>query len=120
MTLDEAIRHAEEVASRKFDDRVHCIKCAEEHKQLAEWLKDYKRLLEQTQWISCSEKLPEENYAVLVWCPERKNNYCAYLAEGQWWIFGAYSAKVQSEVKAWQPLPEPYKAERSEEWKIEQ
>ena len=47
MTLEEAIEHAEEVASRKFDDRVHCIKCAEEHRQLAEWLKDYKRLLEQ-------------------------------------------------------------------------
>lgn len=49
MTLDEAIKHAEEVASRKFDDNVHCIKCAEEHRQLAEWLKDYKRLKEQKQ-----------------------------------------------------------------------
>ena len=47
MTLDEAICHAEEVASRRFDDRVHCIKCADEHRQLAEWLKDYKRLKEQ-------------------------------------------------------------------------
>ena len=46
MTIDEAIKHAEEVASRMFDDQVHCIKCAEEHKQLAEWLKDYKRLKE--------------------------------------------------------------------------
>lgn len=47
MTLEEAIIHCEEVASRMFDDRVHCIKCAEEHKQLTEWLRDYKRLLEQ-------------------------------------------------------------------------
>lgn len=40
MTIDEAIVHAREVASRMFDDRVHCIKCAEEHEQLAEWLEE--------------------------------------------------------------------------------
>lgn len=61
MTLDEAIIHAEEVANKcEFDtdwgmgnhfiDRSGVadeIKCGEEHRQLAEWLKDYKRLLEQ-------------------------------------------------------------------------
>ena len=26
---------------------IGCLTCAEEHRQLAEWLKDYKRLLEQ-------------------------------------------------------------------------
>ena len=59
MTLDEAIKHAEEVAESKekqvkngdwekdsLTER-NCIKCAGEHRQLAEWLKDYKRLLEQ-------------------------------------------------------------------------
>ena len=44
MTIDEAIVHAREVASRKFDDRVHCIRCAEEHEQLAEWLEELKVL----------------------------------------------------------------------------
>ena len=43
MTIDEAIVHAREVASRKFDDRVHCIRCAEEHIQLAEWLEELKQ-----------------------------------------------------------------------------
>ena len=69
ITLDEAIKHAEEVAieedklCKRYDDasgytRSHneeirtsdaknCEKCAAEHRQLAEWLKDYKRLLEQ-------------------------------------------------------------------------
>ena len=42
MTIDEAIVHAREVASRKFDDRVHCIRCAEEHEQIAEWLEELK------------------------------------------------------------------------------
>lgn len=50
MNIDEAITHAREVASRMFDDRVHCIKCAEEHEQLAEWLtqlKEHQQLEEQ-------------------------------------------------------------------------
>ncbi len=45
MTLDEAILHAEEVADYDAYGEKQC-KCAEEHRQLAEWLKDYKRLLE--------------------------------------------------------------------------
>ena len=44
MTIDEAIAQAREVSSRKFDDRVHCIRCSEFHKQIAEWLEEYKRI----------------------------------------------------------------------------
>lgn len=64
MTLDEAIKHAEEVAKKQENNaKIYprpdksvkgsgrkynaYLKCAEEHRQLAEWLKDYKRLLEQ-------------------------------------------------------------------------
>ena len=64
MTLDEAIKHAEEVATKQENNAKGYprpnksvkgsgrkynayLKCAEEHRQLAEWLKDYKRLLEQ-------------------------------------------------------------------------
>ena len=55
MTLDEAIAHAREVAERKrrainfksednIDDdiKANCLKCAEEHEQLAEWLEELK------------------------------------------------------------------------------
>ena len=59
MTLDEAIRHTEEVAEAeerraKLHQRpdkgvkgsgkryLSCIKCATEHRQLAEWLKELK------------------------------------------------------------------------------
>ena len=54
MTLEEAIRHAEEVAQKNEDFvRCHscdrelgfvkrCQKCADEHRQLAEWLKELK------------------------------------------------------------------------------
>lgn len=38
MTLDEAIKHCEEVADSKCDE------CGAEHRQLAEWLKELKRM----------------------------------------------------------------------------
>lgn len=38
MTLEEAIKHAEEVAATS------CDKCREEHEQLATWLKELKKL----------------------------------------------------------------------------
>lgn len=42
MTIDEAIKHAEEIASKESEDWIYCIKCREEHKQLAELLKELK------------------------------------------------------------------------------
>lgn len=38
MTLDEAIKHAEEVAERYGESE-----CASNHKQIAEWLKELKQ-----------------------------------------------------------------------------
>ena len=59
MTLDEAIAHAREVAekNRNFDVipekvmatstfKYNCLKCAEEHEQLAEWLEELKKYRE--------------------------------------------------------------------------
>lgn len=57
ITLDEAIKHCEESAeaykaqvehgmwAKGSTTEQNYIKCAKEHRQLAEWLKDYKRLL---------------------------------------------------------------------------
>lgn len=63
MTIDEAIRHCEEVAEQKdhesFIDRwsdddewsesvkEECRQCAADHRQLAEWLTDYKKSQEE-------------------------------------------------------------------------
>ena len=64
LSIDEAIAHAREVASRKFDDRVHCISCAKEHEQLAEWLEELKALRLLLDWaIECDfglDSFPEE------------------------------------------------------------
>lgn len=69
MTLDEAIKHAEEVAYQKelesgFDtdneryamtdkERTDCKECADEHRQLANWLKELKQLREQEPCEDC-------------------------------------------------------------------
>lgn len=66
MTLDEAIIHAEEVAeinktiadnteTDNWMDIAQCEKCAEEHRQLAEWLKELKERREQPEIIRCEE-----------------------------------------------------------------
>lgn len=45
MTLDEAIIHCEEIAGR-CEVTDGDIKCEQEHRQLAEWLKLLKRILD--------------------------------------------------------------------------
>ena len=45
MTLSDAIEHAEQTANMCQWGSGN-IKCEQQHRQLAEWLKDYKRLLE--------------------------------------------------------------------------
>lgn len=66
MTLDEAIKHAEEVVDGH--NRIKQIKavtleeckCAEEHRQLAEWLKELKQLRELQ---SCWDAINQEDIA---------------------------------------------------------
>lgn len=81
----------------------------EEDPNGAEALEAAIKAVTKTRWIPISKRMPEENTAVLVWCPERKNIYCAYFEEKQWWIFGADFQKVPFEVIAWMPLPQSYK-----------
>lgn len=56
LTLDEAIKHAKEVADMNYNDaekfdsndsienymKANCMKCAEEHEQLVDWLEELK------------------------------------------------------------------------------
>lgn len=74
-----------------------------------------KALEQEPRWIPVNEKLPEESTAVLVWCPERKNIYCAYYEEKRWWIFGAYWEHIEMEITAWMPMPQPYNRESEDE-----
>ena len=81
LTLDEAIKHAKEVADMNYNDaekfdsndsvenymKANCIKCAEEHEQLAEWLeelKSYKDLEEQGLLVRLPCKVGDTVYRV--------------------------------------------------------
>lgn len=64
MTINEAIAHCLEVAERydrvedsHADDglKQECIQCAADHRQLAEWLTDYKEL--KTKYSDVQEKI---------------------------------------------------------------
>lgn len=150
MILDEAIKHAEEVAEIKKTESetaeiqgcdkyaLKCEKCAEEHRQLAEWLRDYKRLLKQTQWTPISEGLPKtdnensmNNYNVLLWVknksyPEREpqiylgklrhidgddgsGNFWGIETKPCDWTIWGWSYFNEPEVIAWMPLPKAYR-----------
>lgn len=76
MTIDEAIEHAREKAKEQryyanFERNgmmyQSCIKCAEEHEQLAEWLeqlKEYKQLEEQGRLIKLPCKIGSVLYEI--------------------------------------------------------
>ena len=152
MTLDEAIKHCEEVAEdnectahsltkdgwqEHFDNLTRgketeyknvrdemansCLECAEEHRQLAEWLKELKQLREQTRWIPTSERLPKAGEYVgdvdkyyLV-----QNEYgdmlVARYTHSEYWEQIYQLQPIGDKIVAWMPLPKPYMAESEED-----
>ena len=106
---------AQIITGGRLNGRTYAYKCGlSDGQRLAKGEKIFNVLPSvqpEPRWIPVSEKLPEDRQAVLVWCPQYKNIYCAYLEKEQWWIFGAFVQIVPNEVIAWMPLPEPYKAE---------
>ena len=65
-------------------------------------------------WIPVSERLPEKNVEVLVTTEWDCITIGEMFSDNDWFIHeGATNANVD-EIKAWMPLPEPYKAEGSE------
>lgn len=122
MTLEEAIKHCEEVAAdlesetdevtELYDD----CECREEHLQLAEWLTELKER-RNGGWISCKDRMPEANEPVLfIFNTESGFKAVMYgwhetikgLGSG-WHQAGVGGARADEEVTHWMPLPEPPK-----------
>ena len=79
LSIDEAIAHVREVAEEKYNEGFlchanpddgkldKCVKCAQEHEQLAEWLtqlKEYQQLEEQGRLVKIPCKVGDTIYAV--------------------------------------------------------
>lgn len=100
MTLNEAILHCEEVAN----DKTGCAEdCANEHRQLAEWLKELKERRENDRWILVSERLPEVGQAVIVTTKDGFRGFRKCIDAGHLtWFY--------RDIIAWTPfLLKPYK-----------
>lgn len=113
MTLDEAIKHCEEVVEKneqaKKDGNLwidtEYEDCCANHRQLAEWLRELKER-RNGGWISCKDRMPEDNNRVLILA----ENGNVYIAKHR--VFGHYVISLEywlddTEVTHWQPLPEP-------------
>lgn len=142
MTLDEAIKYAEEIAEENqrvvdtgivFDDvTIDMLYCddtevieehlanykrrAEDHRQLAKWLKE----LKQKRWIPVSERLPEKNVWVLATFKMANGKTSVDIKRinqwnGQWESNYDFDVSYYDNVIAWMPLPAPYKKESEEE-----
>lgn len=62
--------------------------------------------LKETQWIPCSERLPEDNTDVIVCF------YSGTVTEMRYWGNGIFQGIYEHTTKvivAWMPLPKPYK-----------
>ena len=146
MTLDEAIKHCEEKAAelkKEVETWVHCPndpnkekilkdfedckKCAEEHRQLAEWLKELKELRARKEWIPVSDKLPKPFTYVNATCRSLVDDREDWVVETVYLPIPKEFNKNgfsdwgnipmlnwgDAEVIAWTEriIPEPYKAE---------
>lgn len=79
MTLNEAIKHCEEVIEELEND---CIECARDHKQLAEWLRELKAYRE-------AEKYKWNNHQVACLLADIFGDTCAcnYNGNDEWLPF---------------------------------
>jgi len=114
MTLDEAIKHCEEVADG-MTEQGKCTECAAEHRQLAEWLKELKQLREQTKWTPVSDAYPQAD--------DEYKSFLVTDANGEVSIQKFYMTIDKDpqpyfsgmvNVVAWRPLTKPYNAESEE------
>ena len=123
MTIEEAIRHAESKAktcewlanNQKIEAVADCErKCGEEHRQLADWLRELQRY----QWIPCNERLPEYLKTVLlstfwgvrVGFRDHTDTYGDYYE-----IIEDDADAAPHSIYAWMPLPEPYEPKEEDE-----
>ncbi len=132
MTLEEAIKYAEEVVELyenvcKFYKEHAMHECeplsrkrANESRHLVKWLKELKKYREENDWIPCKKKLPEEQNRRYWICTDT-----GYQCQCRWtdanpiwtnlttdWHWNIFDIPQYTKVVAWKPLSEPYRGEQ--------
>lgn len=85
---------------------------AEAFKECADMVEDAPTIEPEPNWIPCKERMPEENRTVIASTEYGVYSEARYTKEDGWeWAYeyGADYWVELDEVKAWMPLPEPYK-----------
>lgn len=109
LTLNEAIKHAKEVADMNYNDaekfdsndsaenyiKANCMKCAEEHEKLAEWLeelKSYKGLEEQGLIVRLPCKVGDTVWVVT--SPINVFGYDEYDGDAEYEVYESFLSSV--------------------------
>lgn len=73
------------------------------------------------EWIPCSDRLPKQDECVLVsyrsfmvWDKDIYSDKIAIIREDGWHWWDELETKIENEIIAWQPLPEPYEVKENE------
>lgn len=103
MTRDCLRKHCEAMCKKFENDPTSGT--YQEHKLILD-------LLNQTEWIPVSERLPEINEEAIVTDVEVNDSYASqYLGKGYW---DCDNGPFNNRIIAWMPKPKPYKAESEE------
>lgn len=102
MTLDEAIKHCQEVAAKD------CTECGKEHEKLAMWLTElmaYRATdTERLHWIPCNERLPEQEVRVLLFAADEV--YVGELTDIKDLFDTDIGFMKNGHVTHWMPMPD--------------
>ena len=71
---------------------------------ILEMIESQPTIAQESQWIPCSERLPENDESVLI---SHSHGVAKAWWNGRFW--SSVSIKKYKTVVAWMPLPEPYK-----------
>lgn len=117
MTREEAIEHIKDIICENNTIAPSIVIFKQEKEALDMAIK----ALDQTSWIPCSERLPEERAYYLITVKIDGMNGCKpyYEIQTSWYSDKQFVVEyigdglvARRSVIAWMPLPQPYKAER--------